>query len=60
MAIADNAKLGSLIGSSRPDLAQMRKRAIRGFLRYRVFYIARPEIVEIVRVLHSSQVAVRG
>jgi toxin ParE1/3/4 len=47
--------IGSPLQSKHLDLAGMRKWRIKGFDNHLIFYMAKPEGVSIVRVLHASR-----
>lgn len=40
---------------SNPDLAGLRSWRVKGFDEFRIFYLARPELLTVIRILHGKR-----
>ena len=55
MVLADAPLSGSRFESDHPALTNIRFRRIKGFSNHVIFYIAREQSIEVVRILHGAQ-----
>lgn len=53
--VAQMPNAGQLYRSKHSRLNGLRKRAVRGFKNYLVFYFARDRTVEVIRILYATQ-----
>jgi toxin ParE1/3/4 len=53
--LAEQPQIGAPLHLSNPALEHMRKWRVRGFEKYLVFYLPRPDGVSVIRVLHASR-----
>lgn len=54
-ALARQPGMGAPLMLTHPDLAGMRKWAVKGFGNYLIFYMPRANGVSVVRVLHGTR-----
>ncbi len=54
-ALARMPLMGTLVDTSRPELAGLRKWRIKEFEDFLIFYLPRKDRVEILRVIHAAQ-----
>jgi toxin ParE1/3/4 len=47
--------IGSVFVNSNNRLQNLRKRSVKDFRKYLIFYIDRDEVVEIVRILYATR-----
>ncbi|MBK1705098.1 type II toxin-antitoxin system RelE/ParE family toxin [Halochromatium glycolicum] len=53
--LAEQPQIGAYLNLSNPALKHMRKWRVRGFEKYLVFYLPRPDGMSVIRVLHASR-----
>jgi toxin ParE1/3/4 len=54
-AIATTPSLGSLYQSQNQSLVGLRKRGIKGFKNYVIFYLQKDDVLVIIRILHGAR-----
>ncbi len=53
--IAQNPGTGSLYLVNNPRLTGLRKRGVKGFEKYQIFYLSQNELLCVVRIIHASR-----
>lgn len=53
--LSNQPKMGAPLRLRHPDLAGLRKWRVKGFDHHLIFYLARPDGIAVVRVLHAAQ-----
>lgn len=53
--LAQNPGLGSPYLTNNPRLANLRKRGVKGFEKYLIFYLSQDELLKVVRILHAAR-----
>jgi len=53
--IAQNPAIGSLYSVNNPRLTGLRKRRVKGFEKYLIFYLSQNELLCVVRIIHASR-----
>ncbi len=53
--LAQNPGIGSLYSVNNQRLTGLRKRGVKGFEKYLIFYIPQNELLSVVRIIHASR-----
>lgn len=53
--LAQTPGMGSPYSIAHPRLAGLRKRGVKGFEKYLIFYLSQDELLEVVRILHAAR-----